>query len=261
MDTLLSRIYELSLGTAPSVGIGSSREGDAAEVSASKAVAEGLCPVEVLRGPDELVGAITSGQVTTAVRGTLSASGVLPPLLEWANVTSARRVALMEGGSDTSFLLAPVGIDEGRDLEERWQLLQDAARLVSALGMVPRVAVMSKGRDEDAGRGEEIDRSLGECKALEERASDAGLDAHCVGILLERAVASSNVVVAPDGVAGNLIFRSLHYVAGNESWGALALGLMPLVYVDTSRDKDDYLGAIRLARAIGSITDAEGRQP
>ena len=250
MAPLLRRILQLSSEAQVSVGIGSATVGDAAETSAATAEADGLGPVEVLTGAEELVEALVDRRYDAVVRGTLPAHEVVPRLLERASVTSARRAALVHVGPEDAFLLAPVGIDEGDDAAARWQLLQDTAELARTLGSEASVAVMSKGRDEDAGRGAGIARSIRECHELRDRAVERGYEAECVGILLERAVGSANVVIAPDGVAGNLVFRSLHYVAGNESWGALAMGLLPHVYVDTSRGKDDFVGAVRFARAV-----------
>ena len=146
--------------------------------------------------------------------------------------------------------MAPVGVDEGRNMAERWALLRGAVGLASTLGMEPRVAVMSMGRPEDVTRGEAIALSHRECESLRSAAESEGIHAVCTGIQLERAIKEANVVLAPDGITGNLIFRSLHLVAGLESWGAVSLGVAPLIYVDTSREKADYLGALHLARAL-----------
>jgi predicted methyltransferase MtxX (methanogen marker protein 4) len=253
---LLRLVQSRSEAARARLALGSAQEGDPADITAARAVESGLGPVSVLREPEELVGALVEGRVDAAVRGTLPSTATNRLLLEAVGVPSAMRVALLEVGGGRSVLLAPVGIDEGRDPDERWALLKGAAGLARRLGAEPRVAVMSKGRPEDAGRGEAIALSQRECESLRSAAGAEGIEAVCAGIQLERAVVEGNVVLAPDGVTGNLVFRALHLVAGLESWGALALGALPLVFVDTSREKADYLGAIHLARAL-----AGGRTP
>jgi predicted methyltransferase MtxX (methanogen marker protein 4) len=57
------------------------------------------------------------------------------------------------------------------------------------------------------------------------------------------------MILAPDGVIGNIIFRSLALVGNIESFGAYASSL-PKVYVDTSRAKGSYLLPIVLASAL-----------
>lgn len=249
---MFKRIEELSRGSRVRVGIGCANQGDAASATAARAEADGLGPIEPYDAPRDLLDALTDGDIDAAVRGTLSSHDVLPLLMEITGVTSVDRAVLMDIGDDRAFLLAPVGIDEGRDLRERWNILKGAASMVSYLGLEPMAAVMAMGREEDADRGEAISLSVRECDALRDAARAEGIPAECVGIQVERAIEVGNVIIAPDGVTGNLIFRSLHLIAGHESWGAVALGVLPLVFVDTSREKEDYMGAIHLARAMAS---------
>ena len=252
---MLERIASISEGARVRLAIGSAREGDAAEATAARAVGSGLGPVTVLRDPSSLVGALLEGRVDAAVRGTLPSKDTLPPLMEACGSRSPMRAALMASGGHGDFLLAPVGIDEGRDMAERWSLLRAAAALLGSLGETPRVAVMSRGRPEDVGRGEAIAQSHRDCETLRASAEAEGMLAECVGIQLERAVCGHNLVLAPDGVTGNLVFRSLHLVAGHDSWGAVALGVLPRVFVDASREKTDYLGCLHLARALVAISE------
>ncbi len=247
---MLERIAKLSERAEVSVAIGSAQEGDGADLTAARAAESGLGPVHIHRDPGSLVKSLVDGDVDAAIRGTLPAHATIPPLLEAVDAPAAMRVALMDLGGDRTFLLAPVGIDEGRDMAERWTLLQGATQLARIIGWEPRVAVMSMGRAEDQRRGEAIALSHRECEALRSAAETEGVSATCTGIQLELAVEGYNVIIAPDGVTGNLVFRALHLVAGHESWGAVAMGLRPLVYVDTSREKADYLGALHLARVM-----------
>jgi predicted methyltransferase MtxX (methanogen marker protein 4) len=249
---MLDRISRMSEEAEVSVAIGSAQEGDGADLTAARAVESGLGPVTVHREPEALVRRLVEGGADVAIRGTLSSHDVLPLLRDASGVADAMRVALMDLGGGRTFLLAPVGIDEGRDMAERWSLLQGAIGLARDLGWEPRVAVMSMGRSEDRDRGEAIALSHRECEALRSAAEAEGAEAVCTGIQLERAVEGHNVVMAPDGVTGNLVFRALHLVSGHESWGAVAMGLAPLIFVDTSREKTDYLGALHLARALAS---------
>ncbi|NIP34635.1 MAG: phosphotransacetylase [Thermoplasmata archaeon] len=253
---MLGRITNISETARVRVAIGSAQEGDAADLTAARAEESGLGPVSVLREASSLAEALSEGRVDAAVRGTLPSNEAMQALRDASGAGSTLRVALMGLLDGNAFLLTPVGIDEGRDMAERWTLLKGAARLAVSLGQEPNVAVMSMGRPEDARRGEEIALSHRECESLRSAAEAEGIIATCTGIQLERAVKDHNVVLAPDGVTGNLVFRALHLVAGHESWGAVAMGVLPLVFVDTSREKTDYLGALHLARALASMGQA-----
>jgi predicted methyltransferase MtxX (methanogen marker protein 4) len=250
---MLKRLEDMAREADVTVGIGSSAPGDVADATGRTAEATGLGRVVVYREPQDLVDALVDGTVDAAVRGTHPAHDVLPALLRSTGAPSAKRAALLVLEGARAVMLTPVGIDEGQGMEDRWDLLLGSSVLLSSIGIAPRVRVMSKGRPEDTDRGEAIARAQAECDALRSRALAEGIEAECVGILVERAMSSGNVVIAPDGVSGNLIFRSLHYVAGMQSWGAIALGLLPRVFVDTSRDKADLSGAVRLARALARV--------
>ncbi len=54
--------------------------------------------------------------------------------------------------------------------------------------------------------------------------------------------------LAPDGVSGNLIFRTLVLVAGGYGYGAAVL--MDKVFVDSSRVGGHYTKAIMIASAL-----------
>jgi len=253
---MLERIEGLSRSSKAVVAIGRSARGDAADGTARMAREAGMRGIVIVDTAEALVEALAEGRVDAAVRGTLPADEVLHHLRGATRARAPGRAALVDmGGGGRALLLCPVGIDEGRTVEQRWRLLEASARAVAALGEAPRVAVMSKGRPDDAIRGADIARSIRECEELVRRAGRAHIDATATHILVERAVGECNVLVAPDGVTGNLTFRLLHYVAGHDAWGALALHLLPLVYVDTSRDKSDFLGAVRWARAAAAMRE------
>jgi len=57
------------------------------------------------------------------------------------------------------------------------------------------------------------------------------------------------VLIAPDGVSGNLIFRTLHFLGGWDALGAPVLNI-GRVYVDTSRAKASYADSIELAASL-----------
>ncbi|MDD3398769.1 MAG: methanogen marker protein 4, partial [Candidatus Methanomethylophilaceae archaeon] len=63
-----------------------------------------------------------------------------------------------------------------------------------------------------------------------------------------------NMIIAPDGMSGNIIFRALHFVGGCKALGAPVLNLEK-VFVDTSRVKSDFQDsialALRLVREVG----------
>ena len=71
-------------------------------------------------------------------------------------------------------------------------------------------------------------------------------------ILIEKAINSkSNVIIAPNGRVGNIIFRTLVLLSSWPSYGAVTFGI-DRVYIDTSRDQsiDGYVRSLILANQL-----------
>ena len=71
-------------------------------------------------------------------------------------------------------------------------------------------------------------------------------------ILIENAVSNkSNLIIAPNGISGNLIYRTLVHLGGGKAYGAIYMDLNK-VMIDTSRvgDASEYLGALIMAKAL-----------
>jgi len=68
------------------------------------------------------------------------------------------------------------------------------------------------------------------------------------GILIE-GCRGDDLIVAPDGITGNLIFRTLMYLCGREALGAPVL-MKEAVFIDSSRGRGEFTGPVALASAI-----------
>ena len=94
-----------------------------------------------------------------------------------------------------------------------------------------------------------VDRSIDDAEEVARIGKAMGLDSvHCE-ILIEEAVLTKNFLIAPDGISGNLIFRTMHLVDGGRSMGAPIVNL-DKVFVDTSRAKVSFVDSIALASAL-----------
>jgi putative methanogen marker protein 4 len=208
--------------------------------------------IDAYDDPGLLVQALSEGAIDAAVRGTMSSAKILGELKREFELKETMRTAILEDSKGKPFLLTPVGIDEGMDMESRLRLVLSSLSYFSAAGWRFEVAVLSKGRSEDKGRGKEIETSLEEGEKLVQRLRKCGMKAEHRGILLEDAVSKADLVVAPDGVSGNLIFRAMHYVGGGRAYGAPVVN-MKKVFVDTSRAKVDFTDPILLAAGLVSV--------
>jgi predicted methyltransferase MtxX (methanogen marker protein 4) len=179
----------------------------------------------------------------------MRSSETLVELKRVFHLAEAMRTAVLEDSSGKPFLLAPVGIDEGRDFDSRLRLVQHAISYFSSAGWELNVGILSKGRLEDKNRGSEIKASIEEGDRMAEVLTVEGHNSWNFAILVEDAVKECELVVAPDGVVGNLMFRTLHFVGGRKAYGAPVVNI-PKVFVDTSRVKPDFSDAIRLAAGL-----------
>jgi putative methanogen marker protein 4 len=199
-----------------------------------------------------LVELLKEGTVDSAIRGNLASKELIPLLREEFNCSNLCRITLLDI-ANRLVMLAPVGIDEGDKLEDLLMIAGHAKRLAEALRMPCNVAVISGGRLEDRGRSKKVDSMLSASESLTKELKAVGISAVNVGIEIERAIeGDSTLILAPDGVMGNLIFRSLVLVGNVESFGAYAAAL-PRVYVDTSRAKGSFMLPIVLASALSKL--------
>lgn len=211
------------------------------------------CPYDFISTKEpwkELVRLLAEGEIDGAVRGNLPAGRTMRALAEQFGVP-VRRLALLEL-SGWAFLLGPVGIDEGETVSDRLELLLGGARFLQDMGQAAKGAVLSGGRMEDRGRCERVDQSLLEGELIAERAREAGLAVKHKGILIE-SCRGDDIVIAPEGVSGNLIFRTLLLLCGAESYGAPVL--MDRVFVDSSRARGGFDGPVMLASAMARMRE------
>jgi len=245
------RILEIGRRSSARVGVGLPK---GLVDSAKRQLAEhhSELRIDTFDDPRFLVLALKNGTIDAAVRGTMSSAKVLGELKREFELKEIMRTAILEDSKGKQFLLTPVGIDEGTTLESRLKLVLSSLSYFSAAGWRLEVGVLSKGRLEDKGRGKEIEASLAEGEKLVQRLRKDGMKAEHRGILLEEAVSKADIVVAPDGVSGNLIFRAMHYVGGGKAFGAPVVN-MKKVFIDTSRAKTDFTDSILLAAGLVSV--------
>jgi putative methanogen marker protein 4 len=193
---------------------------------------------------DSMIADLMSGRIDAAVRGTLPANHTLSMLRRANGVSQLERAAVLETAQGKKFLLAPVGVDEGWSVQEKIELARKAQELAARLGFSRNIGILSGGRAGDIGRHVMVDRSL----------ADAELVARMTGgihyeILIEDAIRECGVIIAPDGISGNLIFRTLIFLGSGHGHGAPVLNISR-IFIDTSRATPDYTNAIRLAEFL-----------
>ena len=203
--------------------------------------------IRLIYSDKDLIKAVLDDNIAAVVRGSLPASNIMQELKQhYPNLSRATYVS----GDGHEFLLSPVGIDEGKTVEERFEIVENCIDFLKKVGKKPKIAVLAEGREDDFGRGSEVSNSIIESKKLtkiiEENTSEE-VENHF--ILIEKAIeAKSNIIIAPNGRMGNMIFRTLVLVSSWPSHGAVTFGI-DRIYIDTSRDQsiDGYVRSLKLA--------------
>ena len=244
---MITSSKELLSGTPTDAVVGIGRGTDRGNVEASAETSGGN--VVIYDDPELLVSDLVSGKIDAAVRGDMPSDVLLPILKRGLGLKKLERVVLLEPAGGRLFMLAPVGIDEGWTDEQRFDIARRAADFAKRMDMDPRIAVMSGGRCEDRGRCAAVDKSIDSALAVADMLKDAGYDAYHCQILVEDAIEEAGIVIAPEGITGNIMFRTLHFVGGAQALGAPVVNA-DRVFVDTSRVKTDYRDSIALARRL-----------
>lgn len=210
--------------------------------------------VKVYRDPQKLADDLASGKIDAAVRGDMSSSKLLPLIRKALGLETLERVVIM-GYRDKAVFMAPVGIDEGWTVEDRIGMAIRSEALMKKLGCEDvRIAVMSGGRDEDLGRNDVVDESITDAVHIVKNLKKAGYDAYDAQILLEDAVEEADLIIAPNGITGNIIFRTMHFLGDAPAFGAPLINT-DKVFVDTSRVKTDFADSIILAMKLAGMKE------
>jgi putative methanogen marker protein 4 len=206
-----------------------------------------------------LIELLTSRKVDAAIRGTAKASGTLTCLREILGTKKVCRLALLLTADGMPFFLAPVGIDEGNTILDKLHMITIGAEYIRRFGIEPAVGVISGGRIGDLGRDKRVDRTLADGEFIANRAKELGINAKHYTILIEDAIKDSNFIIAPDGISGNLIFRTIAFLGGGDGLGAPVL-MDDYIFVDTSRAGGHFTKAIMLASALSHLNKERERE-
>ena len=235
--------------------------------------------ISLVKTEDELIEAFKNPDIDAVIRGSLKASKVIKSIKEFKSDKTINRTTYINTEDDESFskdyefLLAPVGIDEGKNIEEKIILAVQAANFIQYLGKMPKIAVLAEGRKDDLGRSERIDESLISSDELTNRLietfkeldnfdndSDEISKNYSIKnyyILLEQAIEDGyNIILANDGIFGNIMFRTLVLLDKWPSYGAVTLGIDE-IFIDTSRDQtvEGYVRSLKLAYRLAKLRE------
>jgi predicted methyltransferase MtxX (methanogen marker protein 4) len=210
-----------------------------------------------------LLDLLISKKVQGVVRGSFKAHTtmkVLKKKIKDFTTSDYIRIALIQHPlSDKAINLSPVGIEEGRDINSKKLIIFKGVELLELIGVVPKINLLSAGIfPDDLGRDsfadDTINSSIELIKFFKEKNN---LNISTNGILIEKALEEgANLILSPNGIAGNLLYRTLVHVADWKSFGSVLsfkdMKFSDFVYVDTSSigTVHEYRRALTFASAL-----------
>ncbi len=197
---------------------------------------------------------LNKNKIGAIVRGSLSSSKFLENFKRSLKIDETNRLALLETYQGHQFFFGPVGIDECNTLDKKLRFLEYAINEFKTLKIIPKISILSGGRKSDFGRDNKVDESIKIAEKVVEQLKKKfqNIDISNGEILIENAINNkSNLIIAPDGISGNLIYRTLVHLGGGKAYGAIYMGLKDII-IDTSRVGmvSEIQGALLLALAL-----------
>ncbi len=202
----------------------------------------------------EILNYLGKNLISCVIRGSLGSSKFLQSLKTALNITEIARLALLETYKGQQFFFGPVGIDECNNIKNKKIFLEKTIKILEALNLKPKISILSGGRVGDIGRNLDIDKTINEAKELVEyfKLKYPKLEINHTEILIEKAINDkSNLIIAPNGISGNLIYRTLVHLGGGKAYGAIYMDIRHII-IDTSRvgDFSEIYGGFILALAL-----------
>jgi len=204
----------------------------------------------------KMIDFLRTQKLDAIIRGGLSSNKFLAIIKKNFNITQLNRLALLETINGQQFFFGPVGIDECNDFDGKIIFLKHTLDLFKILKIKPTISILSGGRKGDIGRNPSVDQTIRDAEEIVTilQKESPELNIRHNEILIEEAIDNrSNVILAPNGISGNLIYRTLVHLGGGKAYGAIYLGLKSII-IDTSRvgKSSEIEGALILATALRS---------
>jgi len=195
--------------------------------------------------------------IDAVIRGNLSSTKFLRNLKDIFNILEVNRLALLETFKGYQFFFGPVGIDECNDIEQKIFFIEKALKEFDVLKLEPRISILSGGRIGDIGRNSHVDKTISMATEIVDffKHKYNNIKINHNEILIENAINNNaNLIIAPNGISGNLIYRTLVHLGGGKAYGAIYMDLNHII-IDTSRvgNESEIYGALIMAQALKGL--------
>lgn len=205
----------------------------------------------------EMITYLINNKINSIVRGSFKSSKFLKLLKDLLKVKNIYRLALLETANGEQFFYGPVGIDECNTFKNKQIFIEKSLKIFRYFEIKPKISILSGGRIGDLGRNKLIDKTIDDAKNLVKYFSsqEPNIEIFHDQILIENSIKNgANLILAPNGISGNLIYRTLIHLGNGKSYGAFYLDTKYPI-IDTSRvaPENELNGAFFLASSISAV--------
>jgi predicted methyltransferase MtxX (methanogen marker protein 4) len=214
----------------------------------------------------ELKRMLIDGEVDGIVRGSLVAREFMNEIKNTENdnidVKTAKLALIENEITQKSFFIAPIGVGEGNNIEDKVFILENCPKYISLLNKQPKVSVLSAGKPPiDLGINDEADKTIHNAELIVSKFKDK-MEIFSDGILIENSIEKdANFVLCMNGITGNLLYRSLvNLTAEWKSYGAILISNNPFlnkkIIIDTSQfaSLHEYRRSLIFASALAGAS-------
>lgn len=205
----------------------------------------------------EMITYLINNKINSIVRGSFKSSKFLKLLKDSLKVKNIYRLALLETANGEQFFYGPVGIDECNTFENKQIFIEKSLKIFRYFKIKPKISILSGGRIGDLGRNKLIDKTIDDAENLVKyfNSQEPNIKIFHDHILIENSIKNgANLILAPNGISGNLIYRTLIHLGNGKSYGAFYLDTKYPI-IDTSRvaPENELNGAFFLASSISAV--------
>ena len=195
---------------------------------------------------------LVSGVIDGLIRGQADAFGFRDALAakRGYDFKKIAEVSLLQDADNRVFLLAPISNPLAWTIESKIFLAEQSATFVNSFGVKPHVGILTAVRPESVGRNAVVDETWTQAEKVVDVLSHQKIDAKNYNIEIEKALSDGcNIIVMPNGAAGNQVFRACAFVMRRGLLASLSLGIDEVI-CENSRNEKDFGRYISMAVAL-----------
>ena len=198
--------------------------------------------------------ALKSGKVEGMVKGHGDAYKFMDEVARMGNYDRSKipGVAMFQDAHGRGFIWTSLSHGEGWTKAHKILSVDGAINILKDFGLDPKIGFLTWVRPGSVGRNFFYDLTYEQAEDLVEHYKGKGIDAKNYNIEIETALAEGcNIVVPVNGAAGNMMFRTMTFLADLPLFADQIVGIKEII-VENSRNQKDFSELLAYAAAVAN---------